>query len=255
VTSTNQKSVGLLDGKVAVITGAGGSIGKATAEVFVREGAKVLASDFNGAEKKVAVELGAAAVSFNCDLRQEDQIEAMFARALEAFGRVDILANVAGNPVGRTTTEVTVEEYEFLTVVNLRAVMLCNKHAIRAMLRTGGGAIVNISSIASFNDHNLTPMVYSAAKAGVNSFTKSIAVQYGPQGIRANVVAPGFTFTENMRGLPPDIVREMNAKAALGRAAVPREQAEVIAFLASDRASFVSGAIIPVDGGWAARLA
>jgi NAD(P)-dependent dehydrogenase (short-subunit alcohol dehydrogenase family) len=255
VTNTDPQSVGLLEGKIAVITGAGGSIGRATAQVFAREGARVLVSDYTGLETEVAAELGAAAVPFNCDLRQEDQIAAMFARALEVFGRIDILANVAGSPAMRVSSEITVEDYEFQTVVNLRAVMLSNKHAIRAMLLTGGGAIVNVSSVASINDHNLAPVVYAAAKAGVNSFSKAMAVEYGAKGVRVNVVAPGVTITEAFKGAPEEVLREMDAKASMGRGSEPREQAEVIAFLASDRASFINGAILPVDGGWSARLA
>lgn len=253
--TSSHYSIGLLEGKVAVITGAGTGIGKTTTQVFVREGAKVLAVDYSGAEQELPAEFGPAVVALRVDLRNETEIEAMFVRAVEVFGRVDAVINVAGTPGGRRGPEVSSEEFEQLTAVNLRALLLCNKHAVRTMVPTGGGAIVNISSVASLNgDERISP-VYSAAKAGVNAITKSFAVQYGAQGIRANVVAPGFTLSAKNLVAPSDVITERSAKAALRRAGQPEEQSEVIAFLASDRASFVSGAIIPVDGGWSARLA
>lgn len=253
--SSSRGSIGLLNGKVAVITGAGAGIGKETVKVFVREGAKVLAADYSGAEESLVAEFGSSVVPFHADVTNEDQVEEMFARAVEVFGRVDALVNVAGTPGGRRAGEVTLEEYEQLTAVNLRGVLLCNKHAVRTMVRTGGGSIVNISSVASLNANTRNSMVYGAAKAGVNSITKAVAVQHGPEGIRANVIAPGFTLSTKNLAVPSDVIRELSAKAALGRAGQPEEQAEVAAFLASDRASFISGVIIPVDGGWSARLA
>jgi NAD(P)-dependent dehydrogenase (short-subunit alcohol dehydrogenase family) len=248
------QSIGLLAGKVALITGAGAGIAKASAKVFVREGAQVLAVDFSGAEKDTAAELGPAVVAFHADLSREEEIEAMFATALRAFGRVDAVLNVAGTLGGRSA-EVTAEEYELMTAVNLRGMLLSCKHAVRAMLRTGGGAIVNFSSVGALNAEDRASIVYSAAKAGVHSLTKAFAVEYGAKGIRANVIAPGFTLTEKTRTASPEVLHEMSAKAALRRAARADEQAEVAAFLASDRASFITGAIIPVDGGWSARLA
>jgi NAD(P)-dependent dehydrogenase (short-subunit alcohol dehydrogenase family) len=254
VSNANHPSIGLLDGKVVVITGAGRGMGKAMARVFAREGARVLAVDISGAETDVAAELGPAVVPCNCDVSQEDQVESMFACALEVFGKVDALVNVAGTLAHREA-EVTVEEYERLTAVNLRGVLLCSKHAVRAMVPGGGGAIVNISTVGALNTEARASIVYSAAKAGVNSVTKSFAVQYGAQGIRVNAMASGITVTEQYLKAPPEIVRELSAKAALQRAADSEEQAQVAAFLVSDRASFLTGAIIPVDGGWSARLA
>lgn len=255
MTTTTHRYTGLLDGKVAVITGAGTGIGKVIAQTFVREGARVLVADITGAEQQTASELGPTAVAFNCDVRREDQVEAMISHALEAFGKLDVLANVAGNPGGRRAPEVSQEEYEQITGVHLLGTLLCNKHAIRAMLRNGGGSIVNISSVASLNADNRLSPVYSAAKAGINSATKAFAVQYGPQNIRVNAIACGFTLSQKNMAAPPHVMSELSAKAALKRAGRPEEQAEVAAFLASDRASFVSGVIIPVDGGWTARLA
>jgi NAD(P)-dependent dehydrogenase (short-subunit alcohol dehydrogenase family) len=244
----------LLDGKVAVITGAGQGLGEAMAQVFVREGAKVLAVDISGAQEDVASAIGPDVVPLHADVSQEDGIEAMFAHALATFGRVDALLNVAGTLLG-FQPEVTVEEYGNMMAVNLRGVLLCCKHAVRAMAPGGGGSIVNVTSVGALNAETMASIPYSAAKAGVHSITKNFAVQYGAQGIRVNALASGFAYTERMRSVPPETLRHMADKAALGRMAEPREHAEVAAFLASDSASFVTGTIIPVDGGWSAQLA
>ncbi|MFF3372260.1 SDR family NAD(P)-dependent oxidoreductase [Streptomyces sp. NPDC002680] len=247
----------LLDGKVAVITGVGAAetIGAVTAAVFVQEGAQVVCADISGAQKDTAVALGPAAAPFQVDITREEEVEAMFAHAVEVFGRVDILVNVAGNPGGRRGDEITVEEYQSLTSVHLLGTALTNKHAVRAMTPNGGGAIVNFSSAASFNTDKLISMAYAAAKSGVNSLTKSYAVHYGPQNIRVNAVAPGFTMSKKNHRVPAEALAMLEGKAALGRAGQPEEQAHVAAFLASDRASFVSGVVVPVDGGWTSRLA
>lgn len=247
--------MGLLDGKATVITGAGSGIARAATEVFVREGARVLAADISGAQKDTAAELGAAVVPFQCDLRNEHEIEAMITTAVKVFGRLDALLNVAGTQEGRGEEEVTLEDYERLTEVNLRAVLLAMKYGVRAMLESGGGSIINFSSVGALNAEDRAPAVYCAAKAGVHALTKAAAVQYGPRGIRVNVIAPGFTLTETVQGISPEGLIHMSEKAALRRYGKPHEQAEVAAFLASDRASFVTGAVIPVDGGWSARLA
>lgn len=253
--TSSHAPTGMLSGKVAVITGAGQGIGRACAEVFVREGARVLAVDFSGNEKAVAEELGPDVVPFHADVSKEDEIEAMFAAALEAFGRVDASMHVAGTQGGRTQPEFTLEEYELMTATNLRGVMFCCKHAARAMAPTGGGSIVNFTSVAGINGEDLAPLPYTAAKAGVHGVSKVFAIDYAKHGIRVNVIAPGFTLTEMMKDATPEVLQHMGAKSALGRPAQASEQAEVAAFLASDRSSYVTGAIIPVDGGWTARVA
>ena len=247
---------GSLAGKVAVITGAGKGIGAATAALFVEQGATVLVADFDGSEASVAAALAPYAAACHCDVRDEAQVEAMFAAALTRFGHVDILANFAGTPGGKRGDEVTVEEIDDLTSVHLRGTLLTNKHAVRAMKQGGkGGSIVNISSAAAMGANAGISPVYGAVKAGINTATKFFAHRHGRDGIRINSVIIGFTLSErNVRA--PDQIKEMLMdRNALGRAGDPREQSEVVAFLASDRASFVTGANIPVDGGWTARLA
>ena len=246
--------MGELQGTVAVITGAGSGMGRASARKFVSEGAKVLAADISGREKETADELGDAVAPFNVDVSDESSVEAMFVAAKEAFGRVDAVLNVAGIAGGAMLADVTVEDYMKILSVNLTGVMLGTKHGIKAMLPTGGGAIINWSSLAGLNASPGTS-VYSMSKAGVIAVTKSAAVEYGAQGIRANVIAPGFVETE-MSGGPgaganfPDLI----GWSCLKRAAQPEEIAEVASFLASDRASYVTGVILPVDGGTMVRL-
>jgi NAD(P)-dependent dehydrogenase (short-subunit alcohol dehydrogenase family) len=179
----------------------------------------------------------------------------MFAAAREAFGRVDAVLNVAGVAGAQALAEITLEEYDRVMNVDLRGVMLGTKHGIKAMLPTGGGAIVNWSSIGGMNGSAMPTSVYSAAKAGVIAFTKAAAIEYGTKGIRANAICPGFIETE-MSGGPGAATRfpALVQGSALKRGGQPEEVAELAAFLASDRASFITGAIIPIDGGSTASL-
>ncbi len=239
-----------LEGKVAVITGAGSGMGRAATQVFVREGARVLAADISGGQDDTAAALGDAVSAFQVDVTQEESVEAMFAAALERFGRVDAVLNVAGIGAASPLADTTVEEYERVMAVNLKGVMLGTKHGIRTMLPSGGGAILNWSSTGGMNGSRLPTGVYSAAKAGVISFTKAAAIEYGTQGIRANAICPGFIETEMSGGKGaaerfPALVKG----SALRRGGQPEEVAELASFLASDRATFMTGAVIPIDGG------
>jgi NAD(P)-dependent dehydrogenase (short-subunit alcohol dehydrogenase family) len=246
--------VGLLDGKVAVITGAGSGMGKASVLVFAREGAKVVAADISGAEKDTAAEVGTGVLPVHCDVTSEGDVEAMIRAAVEEFGRLDAVCNVAGIAEGVMLTDVTQEHYDRTMDIDLRGVVLGTKHAVRTMLDAGtGGSIVNWSSIGGLNASPFTSM-YAAAKAGVISVTKSAAVEYGSKGIRANAVCPGYVKTEGM-GASLDQVPTASKLTPLRRLGQAHEIAEVAAFLSSDRASFVSGAIIPVDGGRSVLIA
>ena len=246
--------MGELDGKVAVITGAGSGMGRAAAQVFAREGAKVVAVDVTGKQDETAAELGGDVVACQCDVSVESEVEAMFATARETFGRVDAVLNVAGIGGFGMLADLPLEEYDRVLNVNLKGVMLGTKHGINAMIPTGGGSIVNWSSIGGLGASQGTS-VYCASKAAVISFTKSAAVEYGTQGVRANAVCPGFVETA-LTGGPGSGARfpQLIDASALKRAGQPEEVAELASFLASDRASFITGAIISIDGGTTAKV-
>ncbi len=248
--------MGLLDGKVAVITGAGSGMAKASTKLFVAEGARVVAADISGAEKDTAAEVGAGVLPVHCDVTSESDVAALFEAAVEEFGRVDAVLNVAGMGMAAPIHKFSMEDYDTVMNVDLRGVFLGMKYGIPKLRDAGGGSIVNWSSVGGLNasEVGMPTSVYNAAKAGVVSLTKSASSEYGRKGIRANCICPGFIETEIMGASGGANFPQMYEKASLGRAGRPEEVAEVAAFLCSDRASFVSGAIIPVDGGWSARL-
>ena len=246
--------MGLLEGKVAVITGAGSGMAKASVKAFVREGAKVVAGDISGAEQDTAKEVGHDVVAVHCDVSQEADMEALVRTAEEEYGRVDAFLNVCGIGMGGLVTDVTMDYYDKVMDVDLRGVFLGMKYGIRAIQKHGeGGSVTNWSSVGGIGGTPGTS-VYNAAKHGVVGATKCASIEYGRQNIRINCICPGFILTEIMGAAGLKSHPDMVEKASLGRAGEPYEVAEVAVFLASDMASYVNGVIIPVDGGWSAQL-
>jgi len=246
--------MGQLDGKVAFVTGAGSGIGRACTLLFAAEGAEVVAADISGAQDDTAATAGDGVVGVRCDVAAEADVEAGIARAVTEFGRLDVVLNVAAVVSGTPITDATMEEYDTVLDIDLRGVLLGMKHGIRAMLAAGhGGSIVNFSAIGGIVP-SAGNTLYHTATAGVLSATRSVARDYGLQGIRVNAIAPGLILTEGMGAMGMKARPENAQKSALGRAGAPEEVARAALFLASDASSFISGVTIPVDGGWLAKL-
>lgn len=246
--------MGDMDGKVAVITGAGSGMAKACTELFVRHGAKVVAADISGKEKDTAAELGDAVLPVHCDVAEEDDVVAMFEAAKGEFGRVDAVLNIAGIGKGAPLIDVDLVMYEEIMAVDLRGVFLGTKHGIRAMKESGGGSVVNWSSLTAYAHSGSYSSVYAAAKAGVLALTTSAALEHGPDGIRVNAICPGLILTEMVKPVV-EMDPQRAKKSPLGRGGEPEEVAELALFLASDRSSYISGVAIRIDGGWGTRLA
>jgi NAD(P)-dependent dehydrogenase (short-subunit alcohol dehydrogenase family) len=227
---------------------------KASVKVFAREGAKVVAADISGAEQDVAAEVDGDVLAVHCDVTEEADVEALMVAAMKECGRVDAVLNVAGIGDGAQLEELDMEMYDRLLDVNLRGAFLGMTHGIRAVLPNGAGSIVNWSSVDGLNGNAYTT-VYNASKHAVIGATKSAAIEYGPRGLRVNVICPGYVRTEIMSKDAEFHMPDIVLKAALRRGGFPHEVAEVGSFSVSDRASFVTGAVIPVDGGWSAKLA
>jgi 3-oxoacyl-[acyl-carrier protein] reductase len=241
-----------LQDKVAIITGAAQGIGWATAEKFGAEGARVVVADLRRERVDAAVaaleERRVRALGVVVDVTQRPQVDAMVARTLEAWGRVDVLVNNAGITKDARLLKMTGEQFDAVIAVNLKAVFECTQAVADPMVRQGSGAIVNASSVVGLYG-NFGQTNYAASKAGVIGFTKTWARELGPKGIRVNAVCPGFILTGILDTIPDVVMQKMVDKVPLGRLGQPAEIANVYAFLASDEASYLNGAVIEVSGG------
>jgi NAD(P)-dependent dehydrogenase (short-subunit alcohol dehydrogenase family) len=250
--------VGKLSGKVALITGAGQGIGKETAQVLTSHGATVVVADLNGA---AAIEVakginagGGKAMALTVDLISEEQIRSMVAQVIETWGRIDIVHNNAALQTEEQISKdvdvcrLTVETWDLAMAVNARGPMLVCKHVIPHMIKQGGGSIINASSGLGVQGE-LSQTAYGASKAALINLSRFIATQYGKQGIRSNVIVIGRVRTEKDQAPSPvlDLLEASHLTPYLGK---PRFIADTVAFLASDEAAFITGAIIPVDGGF-----
>jgi NAD(P)-dependent dehydrogenase (short-subunit alcohol dehydrogenase family) len=244
--------MGFLEGKVAVVTGAGSGMGKATAKILAREGAKVVVSDISGAQDQTAADIGAAAIATRCDISDEAQVSDLIDLAVAKFGRLDAMLNVGGIGAGGPIESLDVADLD--RMLNLKGMFFGAKHAVRAMKNNGGGAILNWSSLAG-----LVPSpnsgAYNIAKAGVAMMTQSFALECGKYNIRSNAICPGLVLSEGMGQAAARMAPERMTANPLGRAAQPEEAGELAAFLVSDRATYLNGVLIPFDGGWGLKLA
>jgi len=246
---------GLVEGKVALVTGAGSGIGRATALTFAREGASVLVADRDADGGKETVELvgaeGGTADFHQVDVTDDAQVRDMVAATVARFGRLDCAHNNAGiTQAGTPLEDVTLEAWNTMIAINLTSVFLCMRHEARYMLEHGGGAIVNTSSGAGIIGYpGLGP--YVAAKHGVLGLTKTAALEYAQSGIRVNAICPGSTDTPMMRSFingDPAIEEIMKGTVGMGELGRPEQLAEAVVWLCSDRASWVSGESMLVDG-------
>ena len=248
------------DGEVALVTGAGGGIGAATARLFAAEGARVLVVDIDaaGADATAAgiVADGGAAVGLGADVTDEAQVEAAVATALERWGRLDCAHNNAGTSgTPAAFTDLSLQDWDAVVRLNLTGVFLCMKHELRVMAPAGRGAIVNTSSGAGVIGFPSLPH-YVASKHGVLGLTKTAAQEYARSGVRVNAICPGTTDTPMMQafiGGDPGVEKMMKRTVPTGELGRPEQVAEAVVWLCSDRASFVNGDTLLVDGGTVCR--
>jgi NAD(P)-dependent dehydrogenase (short-subunit alcohol dehydrogenase family) len=247
-----------LKGKVAIVTGAGSGIGKASAGLFAEEGALVVLVDSNpetGAQAAETIRsIGGEAIYCYADVSKSHDVEAMVNTAVQTYGRLDLLLNNAAIQIMAKLADTTEEVWDRIQSVNLKGVFLGCKYAIPAMIRTKGGSIINMASVLGFvGDPDLA--AYCAAKGGVIALTKAGALTYGSQGVRINCICPGDVDTPLVQDYfnkdpdPQRLRQEVSSKYALRRIASPREVAQLVVFLASDDSSFITGSTLVIDGG------
>ncbi len=247
---------GLVAGKVALITGGGSGIGRASALTFAREGAKVVVADVavEGGEETVQLiqQRGGEAIFVKADVARAAEVETLVARAVQTYGRLDCAHNNAGiEGAAATTVDYAEDAWERVLAINLKGVWLCMKYEIPHMLKQGGGAIVNTASTAGLVGYR-GGSAYVASKHGVVGLTKTAALEYAKPGVRVNAVCPGAIDTPMMgrlTGHRPQQAERMAAAEPVGRMGQPEEIAEAVVWLCSEAASFVTGHAMAVDGG------
>lgn len=253
-----------LEGKVVVVTGAGSGIGRAIAQAFAAEGAHVVATDINVASADETVSTfdpsAKSSATHALNVGREENVKEVFQRIVETFGKIDVLVNNAGIPGSQSEPHLANEaDFDLLWTVNVKGVWLCNKYAIPHMLAAGRGAIVNIGSISGYIGNRDLPL-YHTTKGAVRIMTKTDAVIYASRGIRINCINPGAIATplavkaqESYEHGPEAYLKTIVDAHPLGRQGQPYEVAQAAVYLASDRASFVTGADLFVDGGFTAQ--
>jgi NAD(P)-dependent dehydrogenase (short-subunit alcohol dehydrogenase family) len=253
---------GRLENKIALITGGGSGLGRATALAFAREGASVVAADLNlaGAEEtaRLVEETGGSALALKVDVSQAKEVEAMVRRTVEAYGRLDCAFNSAGilGVTGVSAIDYSEEVWDEVLRINLKGIWLSMKYEIPQMLAQGGGAIVNAASVAGLVGSRLTGVAYVASKHGVVGLTRTVALEYAQKGIRINAVCPGWTrtpMTDAVTGGDPEAEQAIAERYPMGRTGVPEDVAEAVLWLCSDAASFTTGHLLTVDGGFVAQ--
>ncbi|HUL64183.1 MAG TPA: 3-oxoacyl-ACP reductase FabG [Burkholderiaceae bacterium] len=241
-----------LKNKVAIITGAAQGIGLATARKFLDEGAIVAVADVKDETVREAVgqlkRNGEVVEGFAVDVTRREQIGTMVEQVKERYGRVDVLVNNAGITLDARLQKMTDEQFDRVIDVNLKGVYNCAKAVVDTMIEQGGGVILNASSVVGIYG-NYGQTNYAASKFGVIGFVKTWAREVGPKGVRCNAVAPGFISTPILHTIPDDVMRKITDRVPLKRLGRPEEVANVYAFLASDEASYINGAVIEVAGG------
>ena len=240
-----------LEGKVAIVTGGAQGIGFATARKFLDEGAAVAVCDV----RKEAVDQAVAALSDRgpvrghvVDVTRRDQVDAMAAGVKEQFGRIDVLVNNAGITLDARLQKMTEDQFDKVVAVNLKGTYNCAQAVVDTMVAQGGGVILNASSVVGIYG-NFGQTNYAATKFGVIGFVKTWARELGPKGVRCNAVAPGFVATTILGTIPLKVLEQMTERVPLRRLGTPEDIANVYAFLASDEASYINGAVIEVSGG------
>jgi len=254
--------MGKLDGKVALITGAAGGIGRATSKLFIEEGCKgvILADMWDEMGEKVASKLGSNAIYIHTDVSQEADIRKAIDLATEKFSRLDVVFSNAGNPgPGGAIDDVPTDEFDHTVAIHLRAAFLCMKHSIPIMKKQGSGCFITTSSVAAFQ-HGMGTLPYSLSKAGIIQLTRIAAVELGAYGIRANAIAPGgistgifgqaFGLSSEAAVKFGELMKENLANMQpIRRAGLPEDIAQAALFLASDSSSFITGITLKVEGG------
>lgn len=240
-----------LANKVVLITGAGKGIGKATAFKFAREGAKVVLCDLDDAVAETVAETrlqGGQAIGFKVDVTRSESIEAMVSGALASYGRIDVLVNNAGIVADAQLKDMSDEQFDRVIDVNLKGTYNCTRAVVDTMISQQSGVVLNASSIVGIYG-NFGQSNYAASKFGVIGMAKTWARELGRHGIRVNAVCPGVVETSMLQSMPEKVVRSLRERVPLGRFGKPEEIANTFAFLASDEASYINGAVIEVCGG------